>query len=142
MEFDDNESPQTINFMIMGYENRNAILNLGMLFALLLGAVGAIVFTKTLIAMCGRKEGCWGKFVGFLEKQFCYSFFLRLFVEGYLELCISCFVNFRSLNFGYSGNSAASAFSLVIMGPCVLFPSIITFFLLKQQHLLLDPSFR
>jgi len=140
LPFNEEEQPHTVNFMMMGYERENSILNLGMVFILLVLGLIVIAAVKLLDSLNMFKH-C-KKIKAFLEKNFLYSFLIRLFIEGYLELSICAFVNFKTLNFEYGGNAIASVFSISLIIGVMLFPSVTTVFLIKEMHSLEELDFK
>jgi len=68
--------------------------------------------------------------------------FLRLFLEGYLELCISAFINFKYLTLDKPGDRFAASCTLILIFIGILLPPFLVLFLLYNHDLLEDPQFK
>jgi len=78
----------------------------------------------------------------YLQKNFLFSFPIRLMLEAYLELCVSAFVNFKNLANHTAGDIFASAFSVFLVIAAVLLPPFLAAICTIHQYSIRDPYFK
>jgi len=136
-----------LNFELLGYEYRNAVLNLGTVSVYIIVAILMIVFTYLAIGMftcntsCKQSAIC-GRFVSWLNRKFMFGFALRLITEGYLELSISSMINLNNLVLTNMGNKISSYLTLAIALVVLFYPATLTIFCLYNRERLGDPLFK
>jgi len=82
------------------------------------------------------------KIEGFISRQFVFSCILRMFLEGYLELCLSTFINFKYLEVNSSGQRFSTIWTFTMMGIVVLLPPSLAIFCLFFRPKLTEFQFQ
>ena len=74
----------------------------------------------------------------FLDKNVLYSLLIRLFIESYFELCISCLLNLQQVQFVGSGQLAGSISTFVLSILAITIPPTLLIFYYKNKSAVID----
>ena len=94
----------------MGYETDNAVLNSGPIFLYSCLIILVMIFIK-LVSIPMKKWKKTRLLYDKISKTIFFNAVLRFFIEGYLEIAVSAFVNVKERRDSLSGEAIAYYFS-------------------------------
>ena len=139
----EDDGAHTDQLEIMGYESKNLIDNLGMVFLInLIGlaafaTLGVLSYSKTLRYRSYRFIALRKKLYNFLI----WNGPIRFFLEGYIEYALSSMINIHRLSFATFGNIVDSTFTIFYFVVCFAMPFYFMYFFWKNRYYLSDKDF-
>jgi len=113
------------NFEVLSYDSQFFILNLGTVFVTFLCTFVAIIFSKIYIkiqrAFCARSR-IFNKITDFLYSRILYGMIIRLFLESYIEIAISGFLQVKNISADGSGTLFSSIAAVCFLLACIVIP--------------------
>jgi len=127
--------PQSANFESLGYETRNLLKNLGLLFFLF--ALHLIMFLIfSILHRCRSKGPNYEALYKWVRKHAIGTVFIRFFMESYLEVAVSVFLNFRMISEGSPGEIFSSVINVCLAIALVCVPLLHFGFMYRNiEHL-------
>jgi len=116
LSFEEQE-PMNENYDLMGYESTNFISNCYVFIGVVTFYPFIVLLSFLFMRYCKRTL-----MTEHLIKVMQYEFPARTLMEGYLEICISCFIQFKFIGFSDYSSQLGSLAAIVFAIFAILFP--------------------
>jgi len=131
-EFKSSE-PVTEKFGALGYETKYFVKNMGTVF--IVGVIFVILLVLTLFLHVLNKIvniSVTEKVANWMYRMVCWNPILRLLIESYIFIALSCCINLTEFTFGDSGSRASSISTVVGLILIILLPFFVLYFMHKK----------
>lgn len=131
LKFEEKETET--RYQMLGFDNRNFLLNSGTLFWLFLSWVfvaALLLVVKIIVSLFKARR--LKTIYDILSVFLFFNFIIRVLIESYLDLSLTSLLNLQETNWQVSGGSVSACFSALIFSMVLLFPIGILLFLVKN----------
>jgi len=137
--FNFSNSNETYNeyFELMGYSGKSAIVNLESLYLFIMITIG-IILVMIPLKYLAVKHPLSHKLYRIVAMKIGMATLLRLVLEGYLELCLSSFVNLLDLRFTNASDVYSSLVCVLALCLVLLYPIFLLKFVMFASSSQLD----
>lgn len=113
---------------MLGYESQNFIINSGLCFVVFMASLLGLAF----IGICFMLEGrhvVFARLYRGLKNTLIWNFFIRLLLEGYIDLALASIIQIKNLNINGFGDAISFSTGFSVLHLVVLFPFVCLAFL-------------
>lgn len=131
--------------LALGFESTNVISNLGIVFVFILASAAFLLVAWLLHLLSSIRCGCQQRLKEWynrLSKKIYWNFFIRLFIETYMDQALVQAVRLRNLTTKPAGSLVMIIVAVIIIMTLVAFPAAGWTLLIKHQSSLGHPYFK